>query len=140
MPNPAREAPCIWSGLTFMASVGQTPAATSISSDEVVRGRLPVVERVLGQLTPMSRSLRARFFALVTGTLGRNRLLARYTAYCQALGEGPRERRNALRALRAGFERYQDACSADDYLRVQDAYPEIDAALARLQADQGEAG
>lgn len=115
-----------------MAGAGRTPAPARPPPGGGTPGRLQVVERVLGGLTPASRSVWPRLIAFVTGTLDRDRLEARYQAYRQALAEGPQQQRSALRALRAGFERYQDACSADDYQRVQQAYPEIDATLARL--------
>lgn len=138
MTSPALEIPCAWTGLTFMAVAGQKVATALASLGEALPGRLLVVERVLGQLAPAPCDWLSRFIALVTGTLDRDRLLSHYMAYCRSLADAPLQQRKALRALRAAFERYQDICSADDYLEVKQAYPEIDAALAPLSVGRGD--
>ncbi len=97
-------------------------------------GCLPAVERALATLDAPSWGWLSGVLGLVTGSMDRDGLQSRYEAWqgAQALADDPAQVR-ALVELRAAFERFQDTCSADDYLVVQKVYADIDAALARLR-------
>lgn len=139
MPSLIPQIPGASRGPAFMAGPGPEGGALGAPHPSHSPAHLPMVERVLGQLAPAPRGMVAGLVAWFTGTMDRDRLLNRYQAYCQAaVTDGTPERRRTLRELRASFERFQDDCSTDDYLQVQKAYPEIDAVLARLQAQQDE--
>lgn len=95
---------------------------------------LPMVERVLALLAEPQDGWLSGVLGLVTGSVDRDGLQSRYQAWqeAQALG-GARAQVRTLCDLRAAFERFQDTCSADDYLVAKLVYADIDTALARLR-------
>lgn len=114
--------------------VRSQPAQAPAHAAGLAVGRLAEVERGLAELSPPSRGWSARLMGMVTGSVNRDDLQARYESWqdAQAFGDVPAQLRT-LGELRAAFERFQDHCSVDDHIVAQRAYADIDAALARLR-------
>jgi len=110
------------------------PAEPFPRAGAAVSARLPEVERGLSALSAPAGGRLAGLLAWVTGSVDRDGLRFRYQAWqdAQARGDLTTQART-LGELRVAFERFQDHCSADDYLVAQRAYADIDAALARLR-------
>lgn len=127
MPTPVLEA----------ARAANCPADRLVPAATVAVGCLPEVERGLTQLSPPARGWIAGVLGMVTGSVNRDGLKARYAAWqdAQARGDLTAQLRT-LGELRAAFERFQDHCSVDDHIVAQRAYGEIDAALERLRSQQ----
>lgn len=124
MPSPVLEA----------SQAKAQPAPSLLPGLPVAGGRLSEVERGLAQLSPPSRGWLSGILGLVTGSVNRDGLQARYEAWqdANAFGDLMAQIRT-LAELRAAFERFQDHCSADDHMVAQRAYAQIDAALVRLR-------